>query len=63
MEAIKLILGLGDPLNGKLLTYDSLDQSFITLNLPRDPECPACSDETNPPPLVDYDEACLPVSR
>ena len=63
MEAIKLILGLGESLTGKLLTYDSLDQSFITLNLPRDPECPACSDETNPPPLVDYDDTCAPVNR
>jgi molybdopterin/thiamine biosynthesis adenylyltransferase/rhodanese-related sulfurtransferase len=63
METIKLILGLGELLVGKLLTYDSLDQSFTTLNLPRDPGCPACSDEANPPPLVDYDEACRPVSR
>ena len=62
MEAIKLIVGVGESLSGKLLTYDALDQSFVTLNVARDPDCPACSDETSPPPLVDYDDACRPVS-
>ncbi len=63
MEAIKLIVGIGESLGGKLLTYDALDQSFVTLNLARDPDCPACSDESSPPPLVDYDDTCRPVSR
>src|SRR5829696_8777990 len=42
MEAIKLILGLGDALVGRLLAYDALDQSFRTFKLRRDPACPAC---------------------
>ena len=62
MEAIKLILGIGELLSGKLLTYDSLDQSFMTLNVLRDPECPACSDPTRPPRLVDYDDACVAIT-
>ena len=49
---------LGDSLVGRLLTYDSLEQSFRTLRLRRDPGCPACGDETRPPRLVEYDDAC-----
>ena len=60
-EAIKLILDLGDSLSGRLLSYDALEQSFRTMNLVRDPECPACADEDSPPSLVDYDEACTPA--
>ncbi|HEY5699161.1 MAG TPA: molybdopterin-synthase adenylyltransferase MoeB, partial [Acidimicrobiales bacterium] len=43
LEAIKLILGIGDDLSGRLLAYDSLEQSFRTFKVNRDPECPACS--------------------
>ncbi len=60
-EALKLILGLGDSLTGRLLSYDALEQSFRTLTLERDPDCPACADEDAPPALVDYDDACLPA--
>ena len=60
-EALKLILGLGDSLTGRLLSYDALEQSFRTLKLERDPACPACADEDKPPVLVDYDDACLPA--
>jgi adenylyltransferase/sulfurtransferase len=42
LEAIKLITGIGEPLRGRLLTYDALAQSFRTLALPRDPQCPLC---------------------
>jgi molybdopterin/thiamine biosynthesis adenylyltransferase/rhodanese-related sulfurtransferase len=61
MEAIKLLLGIGDPLVGKLLTYDSLTEEFRTLRLQRDPACPACADEARPPQLVEYDDACRPA--
>jgi molybdopterin/thiamine biosynthesis adenylyltransferase/rhodanese-related sulfurtransferase len=61
MEAIKLLLGIGDPLTGRLLTYDSLAEEFRTLRLRRNPECPACADESRPPVLVDYDDACRPA--
>src|SRR5690606_11444044 len=43
LEVIKVILGLGDDLSGRLLTYDSLEQSFRTFRIHRDPKCPACS--------------------
>jgi molybdopterin/thiamine biosynthesis adenylyltransferase/rhodanese-related sulfurtransferase len=42
LETIKLITGIGQPLRGRLLTYDSLAQTFQTLTLPRDPHCPLC---------------------
>jgi adenylyltransferase/sulfurtransferase len=41
-EAVKLILGIGEPLVGRLLMYDALGMSFRTLRLKRDPECPMC---------------------
>jgi sulfur-carrier protein adenylyltransferase/sulfurtransferase len=62
METIKLLLGLGDSLSGRLLTYDALDQRFMELNLRRDPQCPACGNRDVPPTLVDYDDRCLPVA-
>ena len=58
VEAVKLILGAGLSLAGRLLTYDALAEEFITLRLERDPACPACGDEAMPPVLVDYDDAC-----
>jgi molybdopterin/thiamine biosynthesis adenylyltransferase/rhodanese-related sulfurtransferase len=60
-EALKLVLGIGEPLIGRLLTYDALAQRFDTMQVGRDPSCPACGDEEKPPTLVDYDEACLPA--
>jgi molybdopterin/thiamine biosynthesis adenylyltransferase/rhodanese-related sulfurtransferase len=61
MEAIKLLLGIGEPLIGKLLTYDALTQEFRQLKLRRNPECPACGDEDMPPAIVEYDMACTPA--
>jgi molybdopterin/thiamine biosynthesis adenylyltransferase/rhodanese-related sulfurtransferase len=43
-ETIKLLLGIGDPLVGRLLIYDALDGTFSELQLRRDPHCPACGD-------------------
>ncbi|MHB8399466.1 MAG: molybdopterin-synthase adenylyltransferase MoeB [Candidatus Limnocylindrales bacterium] len=43
-EVLKLILGIGDSLAGRLLLFDALDTSFTELRLRRDPACPACSD-------------------
>jgi molybdopterin/thiamine biosynthesis adenylyltransferase/rhodanese-related sulfurtransferase len=60
MEAIKVVLGIGDSLVGRLLIYDALDEEFRTVRLRRDPSCPACSDESHPPRLLEYDELCLP---
>src|SRR4029077_19719696 len=50
MEAIKIILGLGDPLVGRLLVYDALEESFRTLKFRRDQNCPTCGE--NAPPIT-----------
>lgn len=60
-EALKVILGIGEPLVGRLLIYDALEQDFTVLHVSRNPECPACGDESSPPVLVDYDDACRPA--
>ena len=43
-EVLKLLLGIGDTLAGRLLLFDALDTSFTELRLKRDPDCPSCSD-------------------
>ncbi|MET0879949.1 MAG: molybdopterin-synthase adenylyltransferase MoeB [Acidimicrobiales bacterium] len=60
LEAIKLILGIGDDLSGRLLAYDSLEQSFRTFKVNRDPECPACSLDPADIVIAEYDEFCMP---
>ncbi len=60
MEAVKLLLGLGDPLIGRLLAYDALDTSFRTFKVHRDPECPACGPDAGPIVIAEYDELCMP---
>ncbi len=58
VETVKLLLGIGDGLTGRLLMYDGLTQEFRTLRVGRDPECPACADEDRPPRLIEYDVTC-----
>jgi molybdopterin/thiamine biosynthesis adenylyltransferase len=60
-EALKLLLGAGEPLIGRLLTYEALEQRFTEVRFRRDPACAACGDEDHPPPLIDYDETCRPA--
>lgn len=60
MEAIKLLLGIGTSLAGRLLIYDALEEEFRSVRLRRNPDCPACADESRPPKIVDYDQFCLP---
>jgi molybdopterin/thiamine biosynthesis adenylyltransferase/rhodanese-related sulfurtransferase len=60
VETIKLILDLGEPLVGRLLTYDSLDESFRTFKVRRDPACPACGEEAGPIVIAEYDDLCMP---
>jgi len=43
-EAIKLLLGIGEPLIGRLLTYDALGMRFREVKLRRDPKCPLCGE-------------------
>ncbi|HEU4935028.1 MAG TPA: molybdopterin-synthase adenylyltransferase MoeB [Vicinamibacterales bacterium] len=57
-EAIKLILGSGQPLIGRLLLYDALQMRFRELKLRRDPECPICGDHPSIHALIDYDQFC-----
>jgi len=60
MEAIKLLLGIGDPLVGRLLAYDALEESFRTFKVARDPECAACSIPAAQLTIAEYDELCMP---
>ncbi len=60
VEVIKLILGIGDTLSGRLLAYDSLEQSFRTYRMLRDPQCPACSIDAADIVIAEYDELCTP---
>ncbi|MGH7544187.1 MAG: molybdopterin-synthase adenylyltransferase MoeB [Gemmatimonadota bacterium] len=57
-EVIKLILGAGEPLIGRLLLVDALGMSFRTLQLRRDPACPVCGDRPTITQLIDYEEFC-----
>jgi sulfur-carrier protein adenylyltransferase/sulfurtransferase len=60
METIKVLLGLGDPLVGRLLAYDALEESFRTFKVNRDPECAACSIPKEQLVIAEYDELCMP---
>jgi adenylyltransferase/sulfurtransferase len=57
-EAVKLILGTGEPLIGRLLLYDALAMRFRELKLRRNPECPVCGDHPTVTKLIDYQEFC-----
>ncbi len=58
VEAIKLVLGKGEPLIGRLLTFDALEMSFRTLNIRRNPACPVCGDAPTLTELIDYEQFC-----
>jgi len=57
-EAIKLIIGVGRTLVGRLMLYDALNMRFRELKLQRDPECPVCGDHPTVTSLIDYDQFC-----
>jgi adenylyltransferase/sulfurtransferase len=59
-EAIKLVLGIGSSLAGRLVLYDALAARFRELKLRRDPKCPTCGDGVDRAaiPLIDYDDFC-----
>lgn len=63
LEAIKVLLDLGDPLIGRLLSYDALEESFRNFKVHRDPQCPACGDEAGEIVIAEYDELCMPHPR
>src|SRR5256886_10669947 len=58
IEAIKLVVGIGEPLIGRLLHFDALKVKFRDLNLRRDPECPVCGENRTIFAPIDYDQFC-----
>jgi molybdopterin/thiamine biosynthesis adenylyltransferase/rhodanese-related sulfurtransferase len=58
METIKLILGIGEPLVGRLLLFDALAMRFRELKLKKSPDCPVCGDHPTLTKLIDYEEFC-----
>jgi len=57
-EVIKLILGIGEPLVGRLLLVDALGMNFRTLKLRKNPDCPVCGTHPTVTQLIDYDQFC-----
>jgi molybdopterin/thiamine biosynthesis adenylyltransferase/rhodanese-related sulfurtransferase len=57
-EALKLLLGIGEPLVGRLLLVDALEASFQEVRLRRDPGCPVCGEHAGPVSYIDYEEFC-----
>ena len=57
-ETIKLILGAGETLVGRLLVYDAMRMAFRELKVPKDPDCPVCGPRPTVRALIDYDEFC-----
>ncbi len=58
IETVKLIMGIGDPLIGRLLHFDALQMKFREFKLRRDPKCPVCGDHPTITELIDYDQFC-----
>lgn len=58
VETVKLILGTGNPLVGRLLHFDTLAMEIKQLKLRRDPECPVCGERPTVTELIDYEEFC-----
>ena len=57
-ETVKVILGTGEPLVGRLLLIDALDMDFREVKVRRDPNCPLCGDEPTVTELIDYEAFC-----
>ena len=57
-EALKMLLGIGSPLTGKLLLYNALDMSFDFVTLKKNPKCRVCGPDADIKELIDYEEFC-----
>ena len=57
-EALKVLLGIGEPLIGKLLLYNALDMSFDFVKLKKNPKCRVCGPDADIKELIDYEEFC-----
>jgi adenylyltransferase/sulfurtransferase len=58
LEAIKLVMGIGEPLIGRLVHFDALKLKFREFKLRRDPKCPVCGENPTITELIDYDQFC-----
>lgn len=58
VEAVKVLLGAGKPMAGRMLLYDALGAEYRTVRWRRDPDCPVCGDRPTITQLIDYDEFC-----
>ena len=64
IEAVKLIVGIGEPLMGRLVYFDALQLRFKEFKLRKDPKCPVCSANPTITGLIDYDQFCgIPQAR
>ena len=57
-ETVKLLLGAGEPLVGRLLLFDALQMRFRELKLRKDPQCPICGEHRTIHKLIDYNQFC-----
>jgi sulfur-carrier protein adenylyltransferase/sulfurtransferase len=57
-EGIKLLLGIGDSMIGRMMLYDALEMSFTTIKVRKDPNCPVCSIPKDDVELIDYEQFC-----
>lgn len=57
-EAIKLIMGIGEPLVGRMLLYDALEMTWDTIKVRKNPNCPVCGENRTITELIDYEQFC-----
>ncbi len=62
-EAVKLLMGIGEPLVGSLMVYDALDMEYRKIRVRKDPECPICGKNPTITGLIDYEAFCGTVSQ
>ena len=62
-EVLKFILGAGQLLAGRMLIFNALDSTFRTVKVPKDKDCPVCSDHPTITKLIDYQEFCSLKSK
>ena len=62
-EAVKLLMGIGEPLVGQLMVYDALDMEYRKIKVRKDPECPLCGKNPSITGLIDYEAFCGTVSE
>jgi adenylyltransferase/sulfurtransferase len=58
IEAVKLIMGIGESLMGRMIAFDALKMKFREFKLRKDPKCPVCSEHPTITELIDYDQFC-----